>query len=295
MPPATPTDPAERLARRGAEHDALLERVRALLESDDRVAAAWLFGSRGRGDADALSDVDLVVVAHEEHLEALKRERRDIVARLGAPLLIQDLPSNAPPGGAYLLVLYPGETGPLHMDWYWRGLSGAVVPHDACLLIRRSGVTVPREPLSAAATATEEAIDIARSVIFFWAMAPIAAKYLARQCPAEAFDLLRMLTNALDRVRQAAECDAEYRANNQPGERWRGMLTVDLREQSRTLRHLCTEMEALLPRIGPLHPIAGHVTPETPQYVLRFIDLVESLIMCDRRASDTASGVVRER
>src|SRR5829696_2689027 len=97
------------LEPRRAEHDALLEQALALLEADDRVAAAWLFGSRGRGDADALSDIDLVVVAHDAHLEALKEERRELVARLGAPLLIQDLPRNAPPGGAYLLVLYPGE------------------------------------------------------------------------------------------------------------------------------------------------------------------------------------------
>jgi predicted nucleotidyltransferase len=35
------------------------------LSRDDRVAAVWLFGSRARGEADALSDVDLAVLASD--------------------------------------------------------------------------------------------------------------------------------------------------------------------------------------------------------------------------------------
>ena len=38
---------------RRAERDALLRRITELLQGDERVAAAWLFGSLGRGEGDA--------------------------------------------------------------------------------------------------------------------------------------------------------------------------------------------------------------------------------------------------
>jgi predicted nucleotidyltransferase len=40
-----------------------LPALAARLAADRRVAAVWLFGSRARGEADALSDVDLAVLA----------------------------------------------------------------------------------------------------------------------------------------------------------------------------------------------------------------------------------------
>lgn len=264
------------LEARRAEHEAILERALDLLGADDRVAAAWLFGSRGRGEADALSDIDLVVVAHDAYLEALKEERRELVARLGAPLLVQDLPRNAPPGGAYLLVLYLGETGPLHVDWYWRGLSGAAVPHDARLVIERPCVLIPRQAPAAAASEYDRAVQTARDVIFFWAMAPIAAKYIARRRPLEAFDMLRMVANALERTRRAVDPGAAGAAGG-ADERLRRLLTADGGLHVSELRRLCQEMKALSPRIGPLHPAAGSLAPDAPAHVLRLIDLVESL------------------
>jgi hypothetical protein len=41
-----------RLSLYGAERDHLLHRITDLLRDDPCVAAAWLFGSLGRGDAD---------------------------------------------------------------------------------------------------------------------------------------------------------------------------------------------------------------------------------------------------
>ncbi len=43
--------------------EARLDDLTRRLAGDERVAAAWLFGSRARGDADALSDVDVAVLA----------------------------------------------------------------------------------------------------------------------------------------------------------------------------------------------------------------------------------------
>src|SRR4051812_13184180 len=62
----SPVKPSERdipiqsrVAAYRAERDTLLRRVQQALERDPRVAAAWLFGSLGRGSEDALSDLDL--------------------------------------------------------------------------------------------------------------------------------------------------------------------------------------------------------------------------------------------
>ncbi len=43
---------------RRTEHKALLQRVVGVLQKDERVVAAWLFGSRGRQTPDELSDTD---------------------------------------------------------------------------------------------------------------------------------------------------------------------------------------------------------------------------------------------
>ena len=46
-----------------SEVDARIPDLARRLSADARVAAVWLFGSRAHGDADALSDVDLAVLA----------------------------------------------------------------------------------------------------------------------------------------------------------------------------------------------------------------------------------------
>src|SRR5437588_6286399 len=92
---------ADLLETRRAEREALLQRVVALLKADERVCAAWLFGSLGRGTADDLSDLDLWVVVADERIKEIVAAQRDYVARLGEPLLIEEAPQNAPVGGSY--------------------------------------------------------------------------------------------------------------------------------------------------------------------------------------------------
>ena len=52
--------------------------------------AAFLGGSRGRGEADVYSDVDLCVIASNDAYEALIRDRAAFVGRLGTPLFLED-------------------------------------------------------------------------------------------------------------------------------------------------------------------------------------------------------------
>ncbi len=84
---------------RREERAALLQRAIEVLTADARVVAAWLFGSMGRGDADDLSDIDLWLVVSDEHIDTMRVTRQDYVHALGTPLLIEEAPQNAPPGG----------------------------------------------------------------------------------------------------------------------------------------------------------------------------------------------------
>lgn len=68
----------------------LLDRFVAVCSSDERVVAAFLGGSRGRGEADAYSDVDLCVIAKADAFEELVSDRAAFVGRLGNPLFLED-------------------------------------------------------------------------------------------------------------------------------------------------------------------------------------------------------------
>lgn len=67
-----------------------LDRFVMACEQDDRIMAAFLGGSRGRGEADAFSDVDLCVIAKADAFEALVGDRTGFVGRLGNPLFLED-------------------------------------------------------------------------------------------------------------------------------------------------------------------------------------------------------------
>jgi predicted nucleotidyltransferase len=67
-----------------------LDRFVAACEEDDRIVAAFLGGSQGRGEADAYSDVDLCVIARDDAYDALVADRAAFVGRLGTPLFLED-------------------------------------------------------------------------------------------------------------------------------------------------------------------------------------------------------------
>jgi Nucleotidyltransferase domain len=194
------------MPERRAERDALLGRLARFLQEDDGVAAAWLAGSLGRGDADDLSDLDVWVVVQDEAIGAIRSDPCAWTARLAPPLLALPAPQNAPAGGAYLLALYEGTTGPHQVDWYWEPVSLAMLPEGVRLLFDRVGLPRsdlrPFEPAPAPQSAAEREAAAAGRLTFFWAMLPIAAKKIARHQPWEAVGMLAMLRNAL---REAGE------------------------------------------------------------------------------------------
>jgi hypothetical protein len=260
----------DRLADRRAERDALFARVAALLRADSRIVATWLTGSLGRGDGDDLSDLDFWIVVRDDAMAAVAAERQSIVARAGSPVLIQEAPHNAPVGGAFLLVFYESVSGLQEIDWHWQPQSHARRPRHVRLVFDHVGIPdVEPAPLYAK---SDQGALLTERIVFFWAMAPIAARKIARRQPQAALRLIDMMKRASEEVRWA--CSLRDTAPL-PEERGRAIPPVLPGEQLAALRTLTRETEALTDTILA-H--GGTVPVEAIPHVYTFYDFTESLL-----------------
>jgi hypothetical protein len=115
--------------RRG--RDDLVDRIREVTEPDEAVTAVILCGSLGRGDADAWSDIDVVVFVDDERLPSVVADRLGMPNVIAPALYVLDSPWNAPPGGAQLNALYRLPSGcPIYVDWNVWPASMTAVPTD---------------------------------------------------------------------------------------------------------------------------------------------------------------------
>ena len=165
------------------ERDELLERITELLLWDRRMAAAWLFGSLGRGEEDHLSDLDIWAVVEDDHITDFITESPRTADLAGPHLFVVEAPQNAPRGGAYRMVCYDAPTAPHLVDWYWQARSQAIIPRQTRLLFDRAGLPRSNEstPPGQGTAQERSPTDAASQAIrFFWAMLMITAKYAAR-------------------------------------------------------------------------------------------------------------------
>lgn len=102
---------AIRPSEQEGRHATVLETARRWAESDPRVRALLVTGSLGRGQADALSDVDLIIVAEPGRRDALWRDRRALPETLGRPVAVF---KDAPWHGPYVAIAI--FEGPLKVD-----------------------------------------------------------------------------------------------------------------------------------------------------------------------------------
>lgn len=255
---------------RRAERDALLMHLTATLEADPRVCAAWLSGSLGRGDADDLSDIDVWVIVQDEYAEAVKAARRTYVVQIGEPLLIEEAPQNAPPDGAYLAVLYRGQTGPVIVDWYWQSLSAARLLPNCLVLFDRTGI--PMATLEKSLSPGEHGDAAVGQAIFFWMMVNIAAKTIARGHSWSALELITAVRLALEDVRWHVGI-RPTRPDHKLIKSYADPLPVLSVDQLAFARQLAHEMEALHPHIAAL---AGHAPDDVVAPTFTFLERVES-------------------
>lgn len=263
---------------RRTERTALLQRALRILEQDERIRAAWLFGSLGRGDEDDLSDIDLFTVTADEHLATLAANRHDYVSRLARPLLLLDAPRNAPPGGAYLMAIYDGEAGPQQVDWYWQPQSLARVPQQTLLLFEHDPLPrlqtppefgyqpVPeRSPLEAASHAIDS----------FWVALLITAKGVARAGGVVQAGWQEWVRGSLQAVQGFLGIPPD------PARDGDSLLTDPLRKLA-ILRDLARTMEPLMERIPAPR---GERSPEFVGRSDDYLRMIEALVEAERMAA----------
>lgn len=206
--------------------------------------AAWLYGSIGRQEADGLSDLDVRLVVADAECQAMLAERHMYVERVAVPLLIQDVPRNGPPGGAFVLVHYTGSAGPVFVDWTWQPQANTRIPTDVHLLFDRVGL-LPENPASRP-TGPVLADALTEKSIFIWMMVQMAAKKIARQEPWAAIIILNNAQQALEHIKWLLSL-SEKMPFFEP--RQKGRLPSHPAEQMAQVRALSRETEALTPTI----------------------------------------------
>ncbi len=248
----------------------LLERAIGLLEGDDRIDAAWLHGSMGRGTEDDWSDIDLWIVVADEAWDAVAGERGEFVKRVGELLLVVEAPQNAPQGGAYLLAMYAGVQGPHILDCSWQPRSLARRGADTRVLFDRVVIV---EAEGRAELSEEERLEGARHQVgFFWMMVAIVGKYIARR---EAWEVLGLLRFVWSVVREfewlVGEREVRPRFRDAPS----FAPPVDVDGQLAALRELVGEVEALVGRTPALHDA---VTVQAAAQIYTYLDIVKETI-----------------
>ncbi len=264
---------------RRREHEALLQLAQTVLQADQRVVAAWLFGSVGRRTADVFSDLDVWVIVKDEYIETMSAERQSYAAQLDLPVLLLESPGNAPAGGAYLMALYPGRAGMHQVDWYWQPQSDASLPRHAVLLFDRASIPQdsrqeqldpPRTPTPL--TQHERAQQATQRSTFFWAMVNIAVKSVLRHQAWMAVSHLEGLRGLVDGMKRLVGLSTVQEGQ----EEWRTALPPPVHhvEQMAMLRAIAQEMEQLT---SAIELIGGQVPSRAIPNVFDFFDLADAL------------------
>lgn len=249
------------------ERNQLLITIRELLENDPRVKAAWLFGSLGRGDEDALSDIDLWVVVDDAYIEQVIAQPRQFTSQVGHPVLFFDAPQNAPEGGTYLMTCYDAPIAPHIVDWYWQPQSLAYIPDQVRLLFNKAGLERKDQSNNFPGRPADEEI-IERPIYFisfFWMMLIITAIQACRSPRAEEMALLPHLVNQMVKARcfLCQEGVLNVPPHAMPG------------EKIRLLYQLANQMGTLMGRIAE----QGEEVPALIiQGVYRYLKLVKSIL-----------------
>ena len=265
---------------RRTEHEPLPQRVIKVLQEDERVVAAWLFGSWVRHTPDHVSYTDPWFVVVDEHCDAISVERHAYVARPGHPLLMLDAPGNAPAGGAYLMALYAGQAGVHQMDWYWQRQSDASIPQHAVVLFDRVGIPhdTRLEQLDPPGkvgeqTRQERAERATQLVAYFWVMRNIAVKSVLHHQVWAPVSMIEMLRSILEDVRRLVGVSTIPDGQ----EAWRTSVLppVQAGGQIAMLRELAHDMEELTSHIEAL---GGSVQVKAIPYIYDFFDLANTML-----------------
>lgn len=263
--------PPDLLSQYAAEREALLNQINQSLIDDPRVRAVWLFGSLGRGDEDALSDLDIFVVVGDEDVPSDPLHRRSFSAQFDTPLLFLEAPQNAPAGGAYLLVYYDAPTAPHQVDWYWQPYSLAAIPPETKVLFDRVGLERSEVEVTFGSRKSdqEQLAQPAHDISFFWAMLMILGKGVIRDPWAEEMGLLPLVLNPIHSTQNLLNLDSSlFSAEAIPTHQ--SPLT-----KLRILRQLADHMRTMMPLVSEQgFEISTAILPGA----YRYLNMVEAVI-----------------
>ena len=262
---------------RTSERNDLIQKLTAHLQQDERVRAAWLGGSIARCDDDWLSHIDIYIAVDDESIEEVIRDRHDFVAQPVTPTLSMDQMRNAPLQGGYLLVHYPGEFGPQHVDWFWQPESSASIPDNGRLLFDKVGLPMidgkvwEKEMHQTDIRPAIDSIDpvdlLSHDLEFFWAMSLIVSKYIVRGDDETVGHMMGLIERTLGRIVGSLSMDVQTPASSE-------VASQDA--QFRTLRSMSMRAHSLHVALRE----RGVVVPsEAITQVERFFDACESVAL----------------
>lgn len=253
-------DPTTRRGEYARARQALLDDIVRTLSSDDRFVAAWLSGSFGRGDGDAVSDLDLNLVVTDSQRDQLcarpwmvgagtTARRLAVFRQFGEPAIIHENHFNAPEGGSFTFTLYAGSA--LMVDWVFVPLSDARRPAQAPLLFAKVDLALQSPPTIGART--QRIAAASERVSFFWMMAAATAKRRVRGDVVDFHVLLDQARSVVVEIQsQLSGEPAPYRSGSPLA------LAATPEAQAAALRALCQQVLALMPEVENQ---GGHVPP----------------------------------
>ena len=251
------------------ERNQLLKTISELLERDPRVKAAWLFGSMGRGDEDALSDIDLWVIVDDDQIANVIAHSHQFASQIGDPVLLLEVLRNAPEGGAYMMACYDAPVAPHIVDWYWQPQSLAYISGQVRLLFDKVGLIHKDQPIQfPGRPANEENPELPIQFIsFFWMMLMIAAKYVCRFPWEEEMELLPLLVDPMVKAQHFIGQDSILSLQNLPHHQLPG-------EKLQLLHTLADQMCKIMAAISEQgEAVPSLITPGVYRY-LKLIDLI---------------------
>ena len=262
---------------RTRERNDLIQRLIIGLKQDERVIAAWIAGSVARGDEDWLSDIDINIAVADESIEEVVQGRHEFAAQLVTPSLSMDQMRNAPPRGGYLLVHYPGEFGPQHVDWFWQPESLANIPDNGRLLFDKVGLPgidgkVWEDEMNQ--TESRPAIDstdpvdlLTHDVKFFWPMSLIVAKYITRGENETVGHMIELIERTLSRVTDSLGVDDQILTASDAATQDAQFQTLRSKSQQAQSLHVALQERAVV------------IPTEAITQVEQFFDACESVVL----------------
>lgn len=251
-----------------ASREALLAEIAQTLSGDERFVAAWLTGSLGRNEADAVSDLDLSVVVADAFSETLcacpeqvaaqtTPERLALFSHFSQPVVIHENNNNAPDGGSFTFVMY--ESGVM-VDWVLIPAAKAQRLSQSRLLFEK--VNIPLGAAPEPESLAERAKQASEMTAFFWMMTAVTVKYMIRGDAVFVAIWLEELHRMVGHVgRLVAGSPWTYQRGSI------SRLEPTRAGQEKAIRQLCDRMLHLMPEVAKLGGYV-HSSPMTGIEVL---------------------------